>query len=182
GIFGWLKSLDLKTGRIVWTGYNAGPDSLMLARPGTFKPFYDKGTELGSSSWANDTWKRAGVPVWGWLSYDRELDLLYYGTGNAAPYNPDQRIGDNKWSSAVMARRPGDGALIWAYQFTPHENWDYDSNGEMILVDLVIQGRQRKTLVHFDKNGFAYTIDRATGEVLVAQPFVPMNWATGVDL
>lgn len=182
GIQGWVKALDLETGRILWTGYNAGPDSQVLANPDTFRPFYDEGTELGLTTWAGDTWKLAGVPVWGWISYDPDLDLLYYGTGNAAPYNPEQRLGDNKWATSVMARRPADGALVWAYQFTPHENWDYDANAEMILADLTIEGTRRRVLVHFDKNGFAYTIDRATGEVLVAEPFVEVNWARGIDL
>ena len=182
GIHGWLKALDLATGKVVWTAYSEGPDSDMLVRPGTFRPFYDKGTNLGVSSWPPDVWKRAGVPVWGWLSYDPVLDLVYYGTGNASPYNPEQRPGDNKWSSSVLARRPSDGALVWAYQFTPHESWDFDSNAEMILADVVVQGKTRKVLVHFDKNGFAYTIDRATGEVLVAAPFTALNWASRVDL
>src|SRR3989442_13475396 len=120
--------------------------------------------------------------MWGWLSYDPDLDLLYFGTGNAAPYNAEQRPGDNRWASSVLARRPGDGALVWAYQFTPHDSWDYDANAEMILADLTIGGRRRKVLVHFDKNGFAYTLDRATGEVLVAEPFTPVTWAKRIDL
>lgn len=110
------------------------------------------------------------------------LDLLYYGTGNPGPYNADQRAGDNKWTSSVLARRPADGALVWAYQFTPHDNWDYDANAENILAELTIDGARRHVLVHFDKNGFAYTIDRATGQVLVARPYVNVNWAAGVDL
>jgi len=182
GIHGWVKALDLATGRVVWTAYNEGPDSDMIARPGTFRPFYDKGANLGVSSWPADAWKRAGVPVWGWLTYDAALDLVYFGTGNASPYNPEQRPGDNKWASSVLARRPEDGALVWAYQFTPHESWDFDSNAEMILADLTVHGKPRKVLVHFDKNGFAYTIDRTNGEVLVAAPFTPINWATRVDL
>ena len=180
GIHGWAKALDLATGRLIWTAYNAGPDSAVLAGA-AFKPFYDKGPELALKTWEGDAWQTGGVPVWGWLSYDPELDLLYFGTGNAAPYNAEQRPGDNKWASSVLARRPEDGALVWAYQFTPHENWDYDANAEMILVDLTIRGRLRKTLVHFDKNGFAYTLDRVTGEVLVAEPFTTVTWAKRVD-
>ncbi|HET7791555.1 MAG TPA: PQQ-dependent dehydrogenase, methanol/ethanol family [Gemmatimonadales bacterium] len=182
GIRGWLKALDLATGRVVWTAYNEGPDSEVIARAGTFKPFYDRGSNLAQNSWPGDAWRRAGVPVWGWITYDPALDLIYFGTGNAAPYNPEQRVGDNKWASSVLARRPEDGALVWAYQFTPHENWDFDANAEMILADLTIRGARRRVLVHFDKNGFAYTIDRATGEVLVAEPFTNENWATRVDL
>jgi len=182
GVRGWVKGLDLATGRIVWTAYNAGPDAELLARPGTFRPFYDKGTDLGQTTWPPDGWKHGGAPVWGWLSYDPGLDLFYYGTGNPAPYNADQRPGDNKWATSVLARRPGDGTLVWAYQFTPADNWDYDAVQEMILADLTVKGRSRRVLVHFDKNGFAYTIDRATGEVLVAEPYVAVNWAKRVDL
>jgi lanthanide-dependent methanol dehydrogenase len=182
GIQGWAKGLDLATGRIVWTAYNIGPDSLVLAKPGTFRPFYDKGTDLALATWPKDVWRRGGGPVWGWMSYDPALDLVYYGVGNPGPYNPDQRVGDNKWTASVLARRPADGALVWAYQFTPHDSWDYDANAEMILVDLTVKGRPRKALVHFDKNGFAYTLDRATGEVLSAEPFVEVNWARRIDL
>jgi lanthanide-dependent methanol dehydrogenase len=182
GIHGWVKALGLASGKLLWTAYNAGPDHMVLAKPGVFKPRYDKGTDLALTTWAHDSWKHGGVPVWGWLSYDAALDLIYFGTGNPSPYNTEQRPGDNKWSTSVLARRPDDGSLVWAYQFTPHDNWDYDSNAEMILVDLTIHGRKRQTLVHFDKNGFGYTIDRATGEVLVAQPFVNVTWAKRIDL
>lgn len=182
GIHGWIKALDLANGKPLWTAYNAGPDRMVVAKPGVFKPRYDKGTDLALTTWAHDSWKHGGVPVWGWLSYDAALDLIYFGTGNPSPYNTEQRPGDNKWSASVLARRPDDGSLIWAYQFTPHDNWDYDSNAEMILVDLTIQGRKRQTLVHFDKNGFGYTIDRASGEVLVARPYANLTWARGIDL
>src|SRR6185437_2888006 len=182
GIHGWLKALDLANGKVVWTAYNEGPDKDMLIDTSKFHPFYDHGKDLGLTTWPGDAWQRAGVPVWGWLSYDADLDLLYYGTGNAGPYNPEQRPGDNKWSSSVLARRPRDGALVWAYQFTPHENWDYDANAEMILADLNIGGKLRHVLVHFDKNGFAYTIDRETGEVLIAKPFTTVTWAKSINL
>jgi lanthanide-dependent methanol dehydrogenase len=182
GIHGWLKGLDRTSGSIAWTGHNTGPDEAMLARPGDFKPPYDSGADLGAHTWPADTWKTGGAPVWGTLSYDPQLDLVYYGTGNAAPYNPEQRAGDNKWSASVLARRPADGALVWAYQFTPHDNWDYDATGAMILADLTVAGKPVKALVHFDKNGFAYTLDRVSGRVLVAAPFAPLNWAKSVDL
>jgi PQQ-dependent dehydrogenase (methanol/ethanol family) len=182
GIRGWFKALDLASGKIAWTARNLGPDSAMLARSGTFRPFYDKGADLGVKTWGGDTWQRGGAPVWGWISYDAELDLIYYGTGNPGPYNSEQRPGDNKWTSSVLARRPSDGSLVWAYQFTPADNWDYDANAELILADLMIRGQRRKTLVQFNKNGFAYTLDRATGEVLVAEPYVEVNWAKRIDL
>jgi PQQ-dependent dehydrogenase (methanol/ethanol family) len=182
GIHGWVKGLDLETGRIAWTAYNLGPDSEVLARPAYFKPYYDRGADLGLTSWPKDVWRNGGGPVWGWMSYDPVIDLVYYGVGNPGPYNPEQRPGDNKWTASVLARRPEDGTLVWAYQFTPHDSWDYDANAEMILVDLDVKGRRRQVLVHFDKNGFAYTLDRQTGEVLVAEPFVPVNWAKRIDL
>src|SRR5712691_11604696 len=180
GIYGWVKALDLTTGKILWTAHNMGPDSLMLARPG--RGHYSGEANIGVSTWQGDSWRRGGAPVWGWISYDPQLDLIYFGTGNPGPYNTEQRPGENKWTNSVLARRPGNGSLVWAYQFTPHDSWDYDSNAEMILADLVVGGRMRRVLVHFDKNGFAYTLDRATGEVLVARPFVDVNWAKGVDL
>ncbi len=182
GIQGWLAALDPASGRVVWRMRNVGPDAEVGARAGVFTPFYDTGTDLALKSWSGDTWKRGGAPVWGWLTYDPPLDLVYYGTGNPGPYNPEQRPGDNKWTSSVLARRPSDGSLVWAYQFTPNDNWDYDANAENILTDLTIGGRLRRALVHFDKNGFAYTMDRASGEVLLAEPFVDVNWATRVDL
>jgi lanthanide-dependent methanol dehydrogenase len=149
-----------------------------------FKPFYaqDRGPNQGVSTWPGDSWKVGGAVVWGWLSYDPELNLVYSGTSNPGPWNQDQRPGDNKWSAAIIARDPDTGEMIWAFQPTPHDMWDYDAVNENILVDLPIGGAKRKALVHFDRNGFAYTIDRATGEVLLAKPFVPMNWSSGVDL
>ena len=182
GIYGWVKGLDLKSGRTVWTAHNIGPDKDMLARAGTFKPPYDSGVDLGARSWANDSWHTGGAPVWGSISYDPQLDLIYYGTGNASPYNPEQRLGDDKWSASVLARKPEDGTLVWAYQFTPHDNWDYDATGAMILADLTVDGKRIRALVHFDKNGFAYTLDRATGRLLLAVPFAPVTWAKSVDL
>ena len=182
GIYGWVKGLDLKTGRILWTAHNLGPDADMLAQPGTFHPPYDSGPDAGQRTWAGDSWKTGGGPVWGSVSYDPELDLIYYGTGNPSPYNSEQRMGDNKWTSSVLARRPEDGALVWAYQFTPHDSWDFDATGAMVLADLVVEGKPVKALVHFDKNGFAYTLDRKTGRVLLAAPFANANWATRIDL
>src|SRR2546428_6580786 len=180
GIYGWVKGLDLATGKILWTAHNMGPDSAMLARPG--HGHYGADANLGVSTWEGDSWRTGGAPVWGWISYDPQLDLIYYGTGNASPYNPEQRLGDNKWSASVLARRPQDGTLVWAYQFTPHDNWDYDAAGAMILADLTVAGKLTRALVHFDKNGFAYTLDRATGRLLVVAPFAPVTWAKSVDL
>ena len=182
GIYGWVKGLELSSGRIVWSARNLGTDEEMRARADTFRPPYEHDAELGTRSWGNESWRTGGAPVWGWMSYDPQLDLIYYGTGNPSPYNAEQRPGDNKWSTSLLARRPQDGTLVWAYQFTPHDNWDYDATGAMVLADLIIGGQPVKALVHFDKNGFAYTLDRASGRVLLAKPFTPVNWAQSVDL
>ncbi len=182
GIYGYVKGLDLNSGKIVWTGYNIGPDDEMLAKPGTFKSFYQQGSDLSVKSWPDTAYKIGGAPVWGWMSYDPELDLVYYGVGNPSPYNAEQRPGDNKWTGSVLARHPGDGSLVWAYQFTPHDNWDYDAVSTMILADVKVGGKPRKALVTFNKNGFQYTLDRATGEVLAAEPYVQVTWAKSIDL
>jgi PQQ-dependent dehydrogenase (methanol/ethanol family) len=183
GARGWITALDENSGKILWRAYSTGPDSDVKIGP-RFHPFYpkDRGKDLGVSSWPPDGWKHGAGTVWGWISYDPQLNLIYYGTSNPGPWNQDQRPGENKWTSTIFARDPDTGDAIWAYQVTPHDLWDYDGVNESILADLTIDGQPRKVLVHFDRNAFGYTIDRATGEVLVAQPFAHLNWSTGVDL
>jgi alcohol dehydrogenase (cytochrome c) len=167
---------------VLWRAYSTGPDSEVKIGP-DFKPYYPqyKGKDLGVSTWPPDQWKLGGGTVWGWMTYDPELDMIYYGTANPGVWNPDMRPGDNLWSAGLFARDPKTGNARWAYQFTPHDSWDYDGVNENIPVDLTIGGQQRKVVVHFDRNGFAYTIDRLTGQVLVAQPYQSLNWATGVN-
>src|SRR2546426_3514058 len=109
-------------------------------------------------------------------------NLFYYSSGNPGSWNPDQRPGDNKWSMTIWARNPETGKVKWAYQMTPHDEWDYDGVNENVLVDLTIGGKPVKALVHFDRNGFGYTVDRTNGKVLVAEPFGPVNWASKIDL
>jgi alcohol dehydrogenase (cytochrome c) len=183
GVRGWVGALDLKTGKVLWKGYNVGPDNEVRINA-TYKPFYDhdKGTNVGMTSWPGDTWKRGGGVSWGWVSFDPALNLVYYGTSNPGPWNEGMRLGDNKWTCTIIARDADTGMVRWVYQVTPHDMWDYDGVNENILVDLTVKGTPRKALVHFDRNGFAYTLDRATGEVLVAEPFVHTNWAKGIDL
>jgi PQQ-dependent dehydrogenase (methanol/ethanol family) len=183
GVRGWLGAIDANSGKEIWRAYNTGGDRDVKVGS-RFKAFYaqDNGKDLGLTSWPGETWKQGGAAVWGWLSYDPELNLVYYGTSNPGPWNEGVRKGDNKWSCAIMARDADTGELVWAFQVTPHDMWDYDTVNENILVDLPLGGTTRKALVHFDRNGFGYTIDRATGEVLVAQPFVQMNWSTGIDM
>jgi PQQ-dependent dehydrogenase (methanol/ethanol family) len=183
GVRGWIAAIDAVSGKQVWRAYNIGPD-VDIKVGARFKPFYNSDTSpnQGATSWPGNTWQQGGATVWGWLSYDPELNLVYHGTSNPGPWNGAQRPGDNKWSAAIIARDADTGEMIWAFQPTPHDVWDYDAVNENILVDLPIKGQMRKALVHFDRNGFAYTMDRATGEVILAEPFVPMNWSTGIDL
>ena len=183
GVRGWIAAIDANGGKELWRAYNLGPDKDIKIGP-RFKPFYahDKGANLGVTSWPGEAWKIGGGAVWGWLSYDPQLNLVYYGTSNPGPWNVAKRPGDNKWTASILARDADSGELVWAFQVTPHDMWDYDAVNENILVDLPIDGTTRKALVHFDRNGFAYTIDRATGQVLLAKPYVPMNWSSGVDL
>jgi len=182
GVRGWVTALDTNTGKIAWRAYHAGPDSDVLIGP-NFKPFYakDRGKDLGVTTWPPDAWKIGGAGMWGWISYDPDLDLIYYGTANPGPWNPDQRPGDNKWSCTLFARRPETGEAIWAYQIGQHDPWDYDGVNENILVDLPIHGQTRKVLLHPDRDGRMYVMDRATGEVLSAETFGYVNTSTGVD-
>jgi lanthanide-dependent methanol dehydrogenase len=184
GVHCHMTAYDLKTGRQVWRGYSQGPDDQLLVDPA-------KTTELGKpigkdsslKTWQGDQWKTGGGCTWGWISYDPQLNLLYYGSGNPSTWNPKQRPGDNKWSMTIWARNPDTGMARWVYQMTPHDEWDYDGVNEMILANQNIGGTNRRTLVHFDRNGFGYTLDRATGELLVAEKYDPtVNWATKVDM
>ena len=183
GVWGWAAALDVKTGKELWRARNTGPDRDVLIGA-DFKPFYGwmQGKDMGVKSWRGEQWKLGGSASWGWVSYDPALDLIYYGTSNPGVWNPDMRPGDNLWSTTIWARDPATGRAKWAYQMTPHDMWDFDGVNENILADLEIKGQLRKVLVHFDRNGFAYTLDRATGEVLVAEPFKFVNWAGSVDL
>ncbi|MEM8699119.1 MAG: methanol/ethanol family PQQ-dependent dehydrogenase, partial [Pseudomonadota bacterium] len=184
GVQGSVTAYNMETGEQEWRAYSVGPDDQILVDP-------EKTTELGKpigansslNTWEGDQWKIGGGTTWGWYSYDPEADLFYYGTGNPSTWNPAQRPGDNKWSMTIFARDPDDGMAKWVYQMTPHDEWDYDGVNEMILSDQEIDGEMRKLLVHFDRNGLAYTMDRITGELLVAEKFDPVvNWTTGVDM
>ena len=184
GVRGWIAAIDATSGKEIWRAYNIGPDADIKVGK-RFKPFYgkaDTSANQGATSWPTNTWQQGGATVWGWLSYDPELNLVYHGTSNPGPWNGKQRPGDNKWSAAIIARDADTGEMVWAFQPTPHDVWDYDAVNENILADLPIGGKTRKALVHFDRNGFAYTMDRATGEVILAKPYVPTNWAKGIDL
>jgi PQQ-dependent dehydrogenase (methanol/ethanol family) len=183
GVRGWIAALDAATGRVAWRAFSTGPDSDVLIGA-SFKPFYaqDKGKDLGVSSWPGSSWQIGGGTAWGFVSYDPTLDLIFYGTANPGPWNPEQRPGANKWTSGVFARKPGTGEAVWYYQWSPHDLHDYDGVNENVLLDLPVGGRVRPVLVHPDRNGYVYVLDRATGQVLSADPFVPVTTSTGVDL
>ena len=183
GVRGWLTALDLKTGEQRWRAHSTGPDDEVLIGP-RFKPFYemDRGKDLGVSTWPPDAWRTGGGAVWGWLSYDPELDLVYYGTSNPGPWNPEQRPGDNKWTAGIFARDPDTGEAVWFYQWSPHDLYDHDGVNEQILVNLPIGGVTRPVLLRPERNGYVYVLDRSTGEVLSADPFVHITSSKGVDL
>jgi PQQ-dependent dehydrogenase (methanol/ethanol family) len=182
GVRGWLTALDAASGNIAWRAYSTGPDSDVLIGA-RFKPFYpqDRAKDLGVSTWPKDQWKIGGGTVWGWISYDPELDLIYYGTANPGPWNPDIRPGDNKWTCSIFARDPDTGEAVWAYQWSPHDLYDYDGVNELVLAELPVNGQTRKVLVCPERDGYVYVMDRGTGEVLSADPFVHVTTTLGFD-
>jgi PQQ-dependent dehydrogenase (methanol/ethanol family) len=184
GVRGWVSAYNIKDGKLVWRAFSEGPDSDTLIDPvkttALGKPV---GPNSSISTWQGDQWKIGGGATWGWYSYDPQLNLVYYGSGNPSTWNPVQRPGDNRWSMTIFARDLDTGQAKWVYQMTPHDEWDFDGVNEMILSDQTIGGTPRKLLTHFDRNGFGYTLDRATGDLLVAEKYDPVvNWATKVDM
>lgn len=149
------------------------------------------GKDSSLKTWQGDQWQIGGGTTWGWFSYDPDLNLFYYGSGNPSTWNPVQRPGDNKWSNALFSRDLETGKANWVYQMTPHDEWGYDGANEVILVDQNINDKMRKTAVHFDANGFAYMMDRTSGELLggdrfdtyyVSGPWRTRTWSNGVNL
>ena len=183
GVRGWLTALDAATGKIAWRAYSTGPDKDVLIGP-RFKPLYDhlKGQDLGVHTWPGESWKQGGGTIWGWLSYDPALNFVYAGTGNPGPWNHEQRPGDNKWTSGIFARDVDTGEAVWFYHTDPHDVFDYDDVNEAILVDLSINGVPRKVMLRPDRDGYVYVIDRTSGEVLTADPFVHVTSTNGIDL
>jgi lanthanide-dependent methanol dehydrogenase len=183
GVRGWIQALDANTGKMLWKAYSTGPDKEVLIGP-AFKPFYDsdKGQDLGVKTWPPNAWEQGGGTVWGWISYDPELNLIYYGTGNPGPWNSEQRPGDNKWTSGIFARDADTGEARWFYQWSPHDLYDWDGVNEQVLLDMDWNGQLRKVLVRPERNGYVYVLDRTSGEVLSAKPFHAITTSTGVDL
>ena len=191
GVRGWVQSLDLATGKLLWRAYSTGPDADVLITANT-KPYFakDQGKDLGVTSWGDSTntkWQQGGGAVWAFFTYDPELDLLFYGTSNPGVWNAELRPGDNKWGASIFARKASTGEAAWVYQVSPHDSWDFDAIAESVPVNQSVTDGNGKShsqlLVHFNKNGFAYTFDRATGQLISAPAFGYQNWAPGgIDL
>jgi len=178
-----MTAYNIKDGKQAWKAYSEGPDDQILFNEATTSLGKPVGKDSSLKTWEGDQWKIGGGCTWGWLAYDPSLDLVYYGSGNPSTWNPKQRPGDNKWSMTIFARNPDNGMAKWVYQMTPHDEWDYDGINEMILADIPVKGQTVKALVHFDRNGFAYTLNRENGQLLVAEKYDPkVNWATKVDM
>ena len=185
GVRGWLTALDAKTGKVAWKAYSTGPDADCLIGP-RFKPFYqqDVGKDLGVTTWPPDHWRIGGGTVWGWISYDPELNLIFYGTANPGTWNHELRPGENKWTCGIFARDPDTGEAVWFYQWSPHDLFDHDGINENLLLDLPLgeSGAMRKVIVRPERNGHVYVLDRKSGQVLSATPFVRITASKGVDL
>jgi PQQ-dependent dehydrogenase (methanol/ethanol family) len=183
GVRGYLSAYDAETGKLAWRFYTvpgdpgAPPDG--AASDKVLK-------EKAIATWNGEWWKYGGGgTVWDSMAYDPALDLLYIGVGNGSPWNHQIRSagkGDNLFLSSIVALRPETGAYVWHYQTTPGDSWDFTATQHIILADLQIGGVTRKVLMQAPKNGFFYVLDRASGELLSATPYVPVNWANGVDL
>lgn len=165
GTRGFIDGWDPATGKQLWRFYTtAAPD------------------QKGGDTWPGDTHLKGGAPTWLTGAYDPELDLVYWGTGNGGPWNPNARQGDNLYIASVVAIRPKTGELVWHYQFSPNDPYDYDATEVGMLVDMKIGGKDRKVLAQANRNGFFYVLDRANGELLAANPYVKVNWAERIDL
>jgi alcohol dehydrogenase (cytochrome c) len=165
GIRGFVSAFDAKTGRELWRFYT-------IPAPG----------QPGHETWSGDSWMHGGSAVWVTGSYDPELNLTYWGTGNPGPdFTGDNRKGDNLYSNSVVALDADTGQLKWHFQFTPHDEFDYDSTQVPVLADIDWQGRQRKVMLWANRNGFWYVLDRATGEFLSGKPFAKVTWTSGLD-
>lgn len=198
GARGRLEAYNLADGKLVWRCQSNGTDKDVCLTPDSNKANPQHGTfgkDIGISSYPNDEWKRGGGSLWGFFSYDPELRMVYTSTGNPGNWSPSTRCKfdtqekcnageqDNKWSMTIFARKVDTGEVVWAYQMTPFDQWDYDGINENVLVDMPnVDGKKRKTLVHFDRNGFEYVLDRTDGTLLRAHKYVTTNWAEKVDL
>ncbi|MEY4729661.1 MAG: hypothetical protein RL020_819 [Pseudomonadota bacterium] len=189
GVQGFLAAYNIADGKLAWKAYSVGPDDQIKFDPAKTMTWTDGkmapvGKDSSLKTWKGDQWKIGGGTTWGWYSFDPEQNAVYYGSGNPSTWNPSQRPGDNKWSMTLFSRDVDTGMAKWAYQMTPFDEWDFDGINEVPLWEGKDKnGKERKMLSHFDRNGFGYTLDRVTGELLVAEKYDPkVNWATHVDM
>jgi alcohol dehydrogenase (cytochrome c) len=165
GIRGFIAAYDPKDGKELWRFYT-------VPEPG----------QPGSETWKGDAWKTGGGPIWTTGSYDPELNLMYWGVGNPGPdWNGDGRSGDNLYTDSVVALDPDTGALKWHYQFTPHDEFDFDATQIPVLTDMQWQGSLRKVMLFANRNGMWYVLDRTNGDFLAGRPFTKVNWLDGFD-
>lgn len=194
GIRGYVAAYDVNSGEQKWRFYSMGPDA-DIGIGDRFKPFYatDQVDNPGTSSWYGDSWKTGGGTVWGFFTYDPALNLFYYGTGNCGPWNPDYRRDPatapgldqytSKYCASVLARDATTGELVWAYQTTPQDQWDFDEPGNQFLIDLTVNGQQRHALVKSARNGYFYAWDAKTGELLYQpQKYTTVTWSDHIDM
>lgn len=165
GTRGFIDGWDPATGKHLWRTHSIpSPD------------------EPGGDTWKGDTWKLGGGSTWITGSYDPELNTVYWGIGNPGPFNSAVRPGDNLYTCSVLAMDPKTGKIKWHYQFSPNNPFDYDSVAEMVLADMDVEGKATKVLMDANRNGFFYVLDRTNGKLLAANPYVKVNWATGIDM
>lgn len=183
GVRGWLAALDERSGQLAWKAYSTGPDKDVLIGP-NYRPPYpkDAGQDLGVHSWPPGMWQHGGGTVWGWISYDPALKLIYYGTSNPGPWNQEQRAGDNKFTAGVFARDIDTGQARWFYQSSPHDLFDHDDINEIILADMPRGNGHLPVMLRPNRNGFFYVQDRRTGQILSVAPYGYVNAYKGVDL
>ncbi len=178
GARGYVGAYDAETGKPLWRFYTVPGDPA--------KGFENDAMRMAAKTWTGDWWKfGGGGSVWESIVYDPDLDLLYIGTGNGAPWNGHVRSpggGDNLFVASIIALRPDTGAYVWHYQVVPGDMWDYDADEPLMLADLTIDGQPRKVLMQAPKDGFFYVLDRADGHLISARNQVPTNWASGIDL
>jgi lanthanide-dependent methanol dehydrogenase len=184
GVRGRLTALDAGSGKIAWIGYTTGPDKDVLIGGDYHAPYpMDTGKDLGVTTWPGELWKNGGGSVWGWLSYDPQLKLVYYGTSNPGPWNAAQRPGDNKFTAGVFARDISTGHARWFYQSTPHDLYDHDDINEILLADVPGPNGQRiPALIRPSRNGYFYVQDRRNGKILSVAPYSYVNVYKGVNL
>ncbi len=176
GVRGFFDAYDANTGKQLWRFYTVPGDPS--------KPFEQPIYADWAKTWTGEYWKiGGGAPVWGGVAYDEESDMLYVGTGQPSSWSDYHRgKGDALCTNCIVAVRGSTGKYVWHYQTTPNDNWDFDSIADIMLADLPINGRKRQVLMHAPKNGFFYVLDRKTGELLSAEPWVTVNWSSGVNL